>query len=187
MEHFIIRGNEEDVISELSKYMDTSGARTIVRNLSFFNDLIDDDEILEINGKVHGQGDRMEFMVPKTNYYINLKMTTIAFMGLLLDIGFTEGITSFVLNIFGVAADAIRKLSDTEKCVLLLIKRGFILIDESKYVLDDPTPCINYARYCDCRQYDKCNLPKDILYDTVQKLLGKNIIRHIGDSLVYRF
>lgn len=124
MERIIISGDENDIVLELSKYINSNGARAIVRSLPLFSNVIDDDEEVEITRREHGQKNGMGFVIPKTNYYINLKMTTIAFVGLLLDIGFTEGFTSFALSIFGVTADAIRKLSDTEKCVLVLVKAG---------------------------------------------------------------
>lgn len=114
-------------------------------------------------------------------------MTTIAFIGLLLDIEFTEGFSSFVLGVFGVVADVIRKLSDTEKCVLLLVKAGDILIEEGQYVLKDSALCINYVRNCACRQYDRCSLLQELLMATIQGLLEKNIVKQKENCLVYRF
>lgn len=187
MERIVVRGDEKDIISELSKYIDPGDVRIVVRSLPVFGELIEDDEALEISKGTQEQGNGMGFVIPKTNYYINLKMTTIALIGLLLDIGFTEGFTVFILGIFGVSADVIRKLSDTEKCVLFLVKADAVLAREGKYTLRDSLPCINYARECDCRQYDKCSLPEDILTDTVQKLLEKNVIKQTGNLLIYRF
>lgn len=97
------------------------------------------------------------------------------------------GFAAFILGIFGVTADVIRKLSDMEKCVLLFVKEDAVLASEGKYTLRDSLPCVNYARECGCRQYDKRSLPEDILTDTVQKLLEKNIIKQTGNSLEYRF
>lgn len=187
MERIIISGDENDIVLELSKYVNSNGARAIVRSLPLFSNVIDDEEKVEIIRGEHGQKNGMGFVIPKTNYYINLKMTTIAFVGLLLDIGFTEGFTSFALSIFGVTADAIRKLSDTEKCVLVLVKAGEVWVEEGKYMLKDSASCVNYARGCDCRQYDRCSLPQDLLAATIQELLEKNIIKQKENFLVYRF
>lgn len=187
MQHIKIQGNENDIISELSQYMSSSNARIIVRNLSAFTDLIDDDETLEINREYPDSGDSMDFLIPATNYYVNLKMTTLAFIGLMLDIEFTKGFAAFILSVFGITADAIRKLSDTEKCVLLLIKAEAVLLKEGRYVMIDSALCNNYARNCDCRQYDKCKLSEDMLTTTVQKLLDKSIIKQDGNALVYKF
>lgn len=187
MERMIIRGDEKDIISELSKYIESDDVRTVVRSLSAFRDLIDDDETLEIERKIQTQKNVMEFIIPKTNYYINLKITTIAFFVFLLDLNFTEGFASFIMSIFGVTADAIRKLSDTEKCVLLLVKTDAVLAGEGEYMLRDSVSCINYTRKCDCRQYDRCSLPKAVLTAAVEKLLEKNIIKQEGSLLAYRF
>lgn len=187
MERIVVRGDEKEIIAELSKYIDPGDVRIVVRSLPVFSELIEDDETLEISKGTQEQGSGMGFVVPKTNYYINLKKTTIAFIGLLLDVGFAEGFAAFILSIFGVSADVIRELSDTEKCVLFLVKADAVLAGEGKYMLRDSLPCINYARECGCRQYDKCSLPEDILTDTVQKLLEKNIIKQKGNLLVYRF
>lgn len=187
MDRIMIRGDEEDIVRELSKYVNGDGARVVVRSLLAFSNVIDDDEELEIIRGKDGQKKSMGFVIPKTNYYINLKMTTIAFIGLLLDIEFTEGFSSFTLGIFGVVADIIRKLSDTEKCVLLLVKAGDVWVEKGKYVLKDSTFCINYVRNCDCRQYDRCSLTQDLLMATIQELLDKNIVKQKENCLVYRF
>lgn len=187
MERILIRGEEKDIISELSKYINPDDIKMIIRSLPVFSDLIDDDEDLEISRAGQEPENGMGFVIPKSNYYINLKKTTIAFIGLVLDIRFTEGFTSFILSIFGVAADAIRKLSDMEKCVLFLVKADAVLTGEDEYTLKDSAPCINYARNCNCRQYDRCIITRDMLTNTVQILLEKNLIKQMGNQLVYRF
>lgn len=187
VERVVVQGKEKDVISELSKYISPDDVRMAVRSLPAFRDVIDDDEVLEIKRESRMQENAMEFMIPKTNYYINLKITTVAFIVFLLDLEFAEGFASFVFGIFGVTADVIRKLSDTEKCVLLFVKADAVWMEDGKYVLRDSTPCIHYARKCDCRQYDRCGLSRDILTATVEKLLEKDIIKQKRGLLVYRF
>ncbi len=187
MERIVIHGDEKEIIGELSNYINPDDVRIVVRSLPVFRELIEDDETLEIRKGSQEQGSGMAFVIPKTNYYINLKVTTIAFIGLILDIAFAEGFAAFILGLFGVTADVIRKLSDTEKCVLLFVKEDAVLPNEGKYTLRDSLPCINYARECGCRQYDKCGLSEETLTATVQKLLEKSIIKQTGNSLEYRF
>lgn len=112
-----------------------NNAKMLTRNLLGFNDLLDNDEVMEKNRECSNSQNSMEFMIPKINYYINVKMTTLAFMGLMLDVEFTKGFTSFILSVFGVTADVIRKLFDVEKCVLLLVKVEDVLAKEDGYVL----------------------------------------------------
>lgn len=187
MDYINVQGDENTIILELSKYMNQGGARLIIQNLPSFVDILDDDESFNINKEMKEQENGLGFIIPKTNYYLNLKKTTIAFIGLLFDIQFTQGFASFALNIFGITADTIRKLSNIEKCVLLLLKSDFITADNDKYVFRDTPCCINFALGCTHCQYDRCGLPKEVLNDTIQKLLEAKIIKRKGNSLVYCF
>lgn len=187
MDYINIQGDENTIIQELSKYMNQGGAKLIVQNISSFMDVLGDDETFGVTLEKQGHQDRLAFMIPKTNYYLNVKKTTIAFIGLLFDIQFTEGFTSFVLSIFGITADTIRKLTGIEKCVLLLLKTDSIIIDNGEYAISDDSKCMNFALGCTYCQYDKCHLSKEVLNDTVQKLLDEKVIKRKGNSLVYCF
>lgn len=117
MDYINIQGSENAVISELSEYMKEGSAKLILQNLPLFADILDNDEKFHTEKEIPERENKLGFMVPKTNYYLNVKKTTIAFIGLLFDIQFTYGFTSFVLGIFGITADTIRKLSDIENLV----------------------------------------------------------------------
>lgn len=187
MDYINIQGDENTIIQELSKYMNQGGAKLIVQNMSSFIDVLGDDEVFDAMEEKQGQNDGLGFMVPKTNYYLNIKKTTIAFIGLLFDIQFTKGFASFVLDIFGITADTIRKLTDIEKCVLLLLKTDSITIENGEYAVSDASKCMNFALGCTYCQYDKCRLSKEVLNDTVKKLLDEKIIKCKDNSLVYCF
>lgn len=187
MEHINIQGNENIIIHELSKYMNQGGAKIFIQFLSSYINVLDNDEIFEIKKEMQQQENNLGFMIPNTNYYINVKKTTIALIGLLLDIQFTKGFTSFILETFGITADTIRKLSEIEKCVLLLIKTESVIIDEGKYALSDTSNCMNFSLKCTYCQYDKCHLTKEALNNTIQNLLDAKVIIRNGNSLVYCF
>lgn len=187
MDYINIQGDENTVVLELSKYMNQGGAKLIIQNLPLFMNVLDNDEVFDIKEEKQGQKDSLGFIVPKTNYYLNIKKTTIAFIGLLFDIRFTQSFASFALNIFGITADPIRRLSNTEKCVLLLIKSDSITTDSDEYVFSGTPSCMNFALRCTYCQYDKCHLPKESLNDIIQKLLEEKIIKCKGKSLVYCF
>lgn len=187
MDYINIQGDENTIILELSKYMNQGGAKLMIQNLISFMDALDEDDVFNITEEIPEQKDGLGFIVPKTNYYLNIKKTTLAFIGLLFDIQFTQGFTSFVLNIFGITADTIRKLSNIEKCVLLLVKTDSVTTNNGGYALDGIPKCMNFLLGCTYCQYDKCHLSKEILNDTIQKLLEEKIIKHKGNSLVYCF
>lgn len=86
MNYINIHGDENAIIQELSKYMSQGGAKIIVQNLSSYIDVLDDDETFDVKEEKQEQENRLGFMVPKTNYYLNVKKTTIALIGLLFDI-----------------------------------------------------------------------------------------------------
>lgn len=189
MEYINIQGNENEIVLELSKYMNQGGAKLIVQNLPSFMDILGDDETFHIESEegMQGKKDCLDFIIPKTNYYLNVKKTTIAFLGLLFDIQFTQGFASFALSIFGITADTIRKLTNTEKCVLLLLKSDSIITNNDGYAFRSPLNCINFSLGCAYCQYDRCSIPKRALNDTIQKLLEEKIIKRNGNSLVYCF
>ena len=187
MEYINIQGNEDIIIHELSKYMNQGGAKIIVQFFSSYIDILDDDEIFDVKKETRQPENGLGFMIHKTNYYLNVKKTTIAFIGLLFDIQFTKGFTSFILDVFGITADTIREMSEIEKCVLLLIKTGSVIMDNGKYMLNETSNCMNFSLKCTYCQYDKCHLSKEMLNDTVQKLLDAKVIKCNGNSLVYCF
>ena len=92
MEYINIQGNEDIIIHELSKYMNQGGAKIIVQFFSSYIDILDDDEIFDVKKETRQPENGLGFMIPKTNYYLNVKKTTIAFIGLLFDIQFTKGL-----------------------------------------------------------------------------------------------
>lgn len=89
MDYINIQGDENSIIQELSKYMNQGGAKLIVQNLSSYIDILDNDEIFDVKEEKREQENGLGFMIPKTNYYLNVRKTTIAFIGLLFDIQFT--------------------------------------------------------------------------------------------------
>lgn len=187
MDYINIQGDKNTVIRELTKFMDQEGAEFVIQNQQFLEAVLDEDDAFYSKIEAEQKGGILGFTIPKTNYYINMKKTTLAFIGLIFDIQLTKGFASFVLNIFGITADTIRKLSDIEKCILLLIRSDSIITDNDGYAFSGTLNCINFASGCTYCQYDRCNLDKEVLNDTIQKLLENNIIRRKGNSLIYCF
>lgn len=186
LEYIKVNGNENDIITALAEYMSESSAKLIINMIPFYIEILNGEEFYikeEVRKKEQGLG----LIIPSTNYYINIKMTTLALLGLLIDIRFTQGFSSFVLNNFGVTADAIRKISNIEKCVLLLIINKSILCDNKNYIVDENAKCVNYAQSCTDRQYNKCVMSTDKLRETIGLLEEKNIIKQNGNKLKYIF
>ena len=105
-----------------------------------------------------------------------------------MDVRFTKGFLSAGLGVLGITADKIRKLSDKEKCVLLLIKSKAVIVEsKEQYMAKKPLKCMNYVSECDDRDYNRCNISGEELNKIVSKLKEQNIIKQVGDILVYCF
>lgn len=187
MDYINIYGDENAVISKLSEYVNKGGAKLIIQTLPLFTSILCDDEIFEKEEKIIQQENKLDFILPKTNYYINLKMSTIAFIGLLFDIKFTKGFASFVLSTFGISADSIRKLTNTEKCILFFIKSNSITNEGNEYTFIGTPNCINFVIECTHRQYNKCILSKEIINNTIKNMIHKNIISQSNEALICNF
>ena len=188
-EYFEVKGNEGRVVSALSEYMSEGSAKVVFNNRSRFKGIFEEGEVYkEICESAEEDTSKLGLMIPKTNYYINLKRNTIVLIGVLLDVRFTKGFLSAGLGVLGITADKIRKLSDKEKCVLLLIKSKAVIVEsKEQYMAKKPLKCMNYVSECDDRDYNRCNISGEELNIIVSKLKEQNIIKQVGDILVYCF
>ena len=129
-------------MSALSEYMSEGSAKVVFNNLSRFKGIFEEGEVYkEICESAEEDTSKLGLMIPKTNYYINLKRNTI------------------------------------------------VLIVESKeqYMAKKPLKCMNYVSECDDRDYNRCNISGEELNKIVSKLKEQNIIKQVGDILVYCF
>lgn len=183
MEFIELKGNENDIITLLQEYTNEGGAKLLLHNMQSNAELLKGEESYErFENKQEGEG--LDFFSPQYDYYINIKKTTLAFLGLVIDIRFTKGFLGFVLSVFGVHAEAIRKLSKKEKCVLLLVKYDSIKYESGKYFVQDHSKCLNFCLDCTFRDYDRCRIEENSLNNTIKQLLENGIIEKTSnDSL----
>lgn len=73
MDYINIQGDENAVVLELSKYMTQGGAKLIIQNLPSFMSILDDGETFSIKEEMPEQKGELAFIIPKTNYYLNIK------------------------------------------------------------------------------------------------------------------
>lgn len=81
--------------------------------------LLSKDEIMELTiDFLQMSQDTIGIMVPKTNLYVNITVTTITLLALILDEKLTKGIANFILTATGFNANSIVKLKEElgEKC-----------------------------------------------------------------------
>ncbi len=183
MDFIKIQGNEQAVINEFSHYMNQGGAKSMVRCLPLFSNILDADETFQkrISSPQTPAG-YMGWMSMHIDYFINIKKTTIALLGLILDIKFTQGFASFVLDRFGITADSIRKLSLKEKCVLLLIRARAVMCEEDGCEWAGEPVCMNESVDCSCRQENHCSLSKKELDEGIKTLMEHGVIKKSGQE-----
>lgn len=185
VEYVTAEGDEDAVIGALSAYVGEGGAKLILKSLPLCRELLGEGEFFEEGRSFEGPAHGMGFMVPRSSYYINLKKTTLALLGLLLDVYFTKGFTSFLLSLFGVTADSFQRLSDVEKCVLLFLRSPFVKMDR-RDPASSPVNCIRPAAACPHRTRDLCMLPAELAAQTIASLQARGIVKRAGDGYVVR-
>ena len=125
-------GTKQKVFDALSEYMNEQNANLFIDFLLKHLDILDEDERFEVKKKYPKPNTNiLAFMIPSSNYYINLKATTVLTICLLADItlrhipnlselaSIPSGIGS-ILAILSVDINK-RKLTDTQKQIVMKI------------------------------------------------------------------
>lgn len=128
------------------------------------------------------------FMTPKYNYSINIKKTTIIIVALILDIAFTKGIISTLLNMFGLSGICITKLSEAngEKCIVKETVFSENKTGNADILNAFDGECCNCDMNCNYRRGDRCTCSRDNIIDIYQRLTEVGLFRKEGDSFVYQ-
>lgn len=179
-----ISGNEKSTISTLTKYMSTTSVEVFLANLHKYKNLFEPDEYYSINHiKDESSADIKHFMVNNSNYYINLKATTVALVCLLLDIKITNGFASFLFAATGLNF-ALVKLAKIEKCVLIRAKKlktkrfTIASVENSIYSTDMCVLCEYFAN-------NKCCIDPNYLQQLLDSLVDKKILSLRDQSYTY--
>ena len=135
-EYICFEGTAEELHKWLEDYFDADQVDLVVRSLPTLVEALNESESVKA---VKPKKDELELLISDDNYFINVRKTTLALLGLILDIAFTRGAASLALQLTGNGADKIRKLSYDEKQILLLINADKILIDPGtgEYSIND--------------------------------------------------
>lgn len=144
-----------------------------------YPNLLSEDETFEEICQVAGPGyGYVGFLTLNAKYHINVKYTTLAFLCLLFDIQFSEGLASFLYNFFGFNYSVV-KLEDFEKCI------AFKIHSEKKISAEALTDLVQcqykyYREKCgmcsedgECRRWDSSNIQK-----VLDILLRKKVINY---------
>ena len=166
LEYISFEGTDEELNEFLGGYFEKAQIPLVRHCLGTLYDALDETETLRAETEDHQE---IGLILPGGNYFLNVRKTTIALLGLVLDIAYTRGFASFVLQMFGVTADKIRKLSADEKQILLWINAGKISIDRetSEYIYAD----------------ENCGFSSDQIRKIIDKLAEDEVVRNSGDTV----
>ena len=177
MENYSYKGKREDVVKQLSAIMSIEDAIKFVINIKSFTDCLDIDEKIEIQERWpshnFSSGYNAACILMDTNYFINLKATTIAFIALVLDITLTEGIASIICALTGIKIRAITRLSNDEKCIVKeALKNKSREFECTMFLL-----CRNNLKGCEYRCGKRCGMTELEMQKALDNLVSKNVFK----------
>jgi hypothetical protein len=142
MTDYVVFEGEKAALNDFLKEFFPEDEISMVQNsLALLRDSLDETEEFRIKRELptHTENSTLGLLVYNDNYFINVRKSSIALLGLILDIAFAKGFATFVLAHFGVTAEAIRKLTQDEKKFLIYVKAGKTVFDQEKncYIIKD--------------------------------------------------
>lgn len=189
MEYFTFTGTEDELRTKLAKIMHEEDGRTFIRNLKNIAIFLDDDEYVEVKiADKESKPGRMAFLVPKTNYNINLKTLTVVTLALLFDVKFFNGVLISALGLTGFKLQALALLDEAggEKCVVIEAVRSRKHINADLF-FKNKDECVNNHLKCKHNNNGKCNAERRDIVAILESLSEKNVFTKIGNNYKYNF
>ena len=93
-EYICFEGTSEELHKWLEDYFDADQVDLVVRSLPTLIEALNESESVKA---VKPKKDELELLISDDNYFINVRKTTLALLGLILDIAFTRGAATLAL------------------------------------------------------------------------------------------
>ena len=191
MKYCQINGSKSQVESYFAKLgIDASSANAIIDYLEKNKDILSSDEYVRISTEFPSFPPGMiGLMVPKTNYYINVKTATIVMAIFLADIYLTQGALSLLAGLCGFSGTAITVLSEEngEKCIVRETLSRNPKVGSAHILAPLKGECCNNDLSCKYRIDGRCLCTEDEIINIYDKLTERNIFNRIGDRYQYRW
>ena len=191
MKYFEISGSKSEVESCFAGLgIDAISANTIIDYLRKNKEVLNSDEYLNISTEFPSfPPGTIGLMIPRTNYYINIKVTTIVIAALLADIALTQGALSTFLGLCGFSSTALTELSEElgEKCIVreTLARKPKV---GSSHILDPlKGECCNNDLSCMFRIDGRCYCSEDDIQKIYEKLTERNMFSRFGEFYKYQW
>ena len=187
MENVILSDSHSKVKERLTQYIDKYQIDSFLSDFPKIEYILTETERFEVQYIIKKDSEHdskvLGLMLGNSNYYINLKATTLLFACLLLDITFTKGLASTVLTITGINFAA-TKLSQEERHFLIRAKHNgndkFNIreITETPFSTKQCFVCLN-------KNGDICGLSMEQLTSIADTLVDKKILKKNGENYHY--
>lgn len=128
----------------------------------------------------------LNLILPNSNYYINIKDTTILIVALICDIKLTQGFVTFALTIAGISTPTLQKLKDEFLCITKeIIKNGRRITFQELQNKFNTSECINNDIVCKHNNNGMCTFNKNNLLCILNDLENTNILNKEENTYLY--
>lgn len=189
--NFIFSGSKKELEKELLKIIEIKDINKFINGITKLAQYLNwDDEYVKTTTSIPEMNpDIMQYLIPNTNYNINLKAVTITILAAVLDVSLTKGFANLVLLLGGFNSHAIVKLDEYrgEKCIILeMLKAKSHTVTES-ILPPDNKECFNCNLNCKHRTDSQCKIKRDDIHEIFKTLLKKNIITNGNNNGEYKY
>lgn len=187
----MVSGSKAKVYDTLSNYgiENMDDAEQVLTYLKIHKELLHENEEIDYSIVYPERKEGiMNYMVPQTNIYINLKLSTIFVVALLLDITLTRGFAQLFANAIGLNGQVIVKLNEREghKCIVKESARSKEKYIDNNLLEKNNGKCCNNNYNCRFRIGEDCACSKEQIIRILDVLSDKNIFKKIGDLYEYQ-
>ena len=187
----IARGNKSKIYDCLES-IGFENEHEINTFLSFIDNnkgVLSDGEIYQVKTKLPSlEAGTMGLLIMESEYYINLKYSTIIILSLILDIKLTKGFASVLIGFLGITNTSFVKINEYngEKCIL---KETIMQKDKvgNKNLLNKfHGECCNNQYKCKYKINDKCKCKKKDIITIFDNLCEKGVFKKYSSGYKYQ-
>lgn len=187
---FSYSGDLNNLISKLNEFMSPLDSQIFLSNIHKLHKYLGSEEYIN-RTSVYSKSkpEMMCFIVPSTDYNINVTALTLMAIATALDIKLKLGFVASSLAIIGFSGQAIVKLDVNagEKCLVYeAMKKPKHIIGENIF-LKNHSQCIHNDLPCKHRNNNSCTFSKQDIINTLSGLCDKNVFRKEGALFKYLF
>lgn len=178
----------DELVEELNKYFEETDIDRII-------DFLDENQFLSKGGdeylkKSDEENTRKErrglgYVIPRTKYFVNIKLATITAILFILDHKVTGGVAATAAAAFGNTGRFITSIEETngEKCIVReTLKTKNRILNICSIPGNNKNECINNDLSCKYRNTNYCTINNEEIKKIAEQLIKKNVFEKYKDS-----